>query len=318
MDITKKISAERFLFLTLMISVLAAAVIIGLNMYIDLYGLFLPVKGRTIDVKNNERTSKYLLSYRYIPQNFNTILAGTSLSDNLDVTPFTGKGDFTIYNASIMGANISEIKPVVINAVEGGVKNVILCITPYLVKTSGGKEVEFGPKVYRGALGSVDLYQTYAVGLIRYYNLMPHKFPRNQINSNGVNDYADFFRLDDVKGKIHQEVVAHGGKNLRLDTTAVSQLKEMIQFLKDRKINLICYFHPVPLEIYDSNQVSLDHFQKMVRDIVADDTKVIDFNAPSNHSFTSDYSNYIDHGHLSKKGQATIMQQVYAKLDSLY
>src|SRR5687768_4922851 len=73
-------TASRFLKRTSIISTLAIACIVLANMTIDIYGLFLPVKGKALPVYNNERLSKYLLSYRYIPQNFEAAIIGTSLS----------------------------------------------------------------------------------------------------------------------------------------------------------------------------------------------------------------------------------------------
>lgn len=83
------------------------------NVLIDIFGLFRPVKGRKIRIHHNERISKYLLSFRYIPRNFNTIIIGTSLSDNLDVASYNHSNNrLKIYNSSVMGANIFDVCPV--------------------------------------------------------------------------------------------------------------------------------------------------------------------------------------------------------------
>src|SRR5688572_24466845 len=87
----RKLPAWTFLKFIFFFSLIAATGLAGVNVWIDIYGLFLPVKGREIQVYNNDRISKYLLSYRYIPQNFNVAILGTSLSANLDVTEYNRK-----------------------------------------------------------------------------------------------------------------------------------------------------------------------------------------------------------------------------------
>jgi hypothetical protein len=44
----------------------------GLNYYIDIFGLFRGTGNRKVYI--NERTSKYLYSYRYIPENYDAVL----------------------------------------------------------------------------------------------------------------------------------------------------------------------------------------------------------------------------------------------------
>jgi len=77
------------------------AVLIGLiasiNYYIDIYGLFRGKKERKVYI--NERTSKYLFSMRYIPENYEGVIAGPSLSDNLNPDAIKA---YKIYNASII------------------------------------------------------------------------------------------------------------------------------------------------------------------------------------------------------------------------
>lgn len=314
-----EISARRFLMITLIGVLIGASVIVVFNLSIDIYGLFGINDRKSIPVYHNERISKYLLSYEYIPENFNTILIGPSLSDNLDVTYFNNDtSKFKVYNASIMGANISELKPIVFNAVNGGVKNVIICLSPYLTMNSGSKEVAFDQKLYYGALGSVNLYETYAVGLIRQWELMPNKFPKDQINPYGVNDYATFFKQENIQKKIDDEVKIHQGEEIVVDTIAVNELKEIIETLNKENVNYIGYFHPLPIEIYDSNKTHYAEYKEMISALFDNKARLIDFNSPEFKSFTSDYSNYIDHGHLSAKGQAVIVEALYDKMEKLF
>ncbi|HEY8934061.1 MAG TPA: hypothetical protein VIM65_02535 [Cyclobacteriaceae bacterium] len=303
--LAKEVSPSRFIKIIFLWVVLGIVLIVGLNLWIDIYGLFRPVANRSLPVYYNERVSKYLLSENYIPEKFNTVIVGTSLSANLDISEFNNEqSKLKIYNASLMGANISELRPVVDNLVQGGVKRMIICFSPYMIKNSGSKEVEFGPKLYIGALGSKNLLDTYIVGIIRHYNLMPAKFPRNQINEFGVNRFGDLYKVENVKEKI--EKVIKADKELTVDSIALHELQLFIEQLKDNHIQFIGYFHPIPAEVLASKRAAYENFERTVRQFVNDDSRLLNFNTSEFEYFTKDYSNYIDHGHLSAKGQDTL------------
>ncbi len=283
--------------------------------YLDIYGLFRPVENRSLKVYHNERIAKYLLSKRYIPTNFNTVILGTSLSDNLDISSYnTPSSVFKIYNASMMGANISEIRPVAENVVKGGVKTIVFCVSPYQMKNSGVKEVAMDDKLYWGALGSKNLYETYFIGLIRAYELMPKKFPKDAINQYGVNNFTARYRVKDVPKKIKDVTKALKGIPMVIDTAALNDFRSLIQFFKKRDVNLILYFHPVPAELFESKRDEYLAFHKMIKEMVDDHVLVFDFNGKNFQQFTSDYTNYIDNGHLSEKGQRVVCDTIYSKL----
>jgi hypothetical protein len=312
----KSMSGKRFI-----LSVLAGVsglllLIVGINWYLDIYGLFRPVQNRKLPIYHAERISKYLLSYNYIPQNFQIVLLGTSLSDNLD---FSLHNDTTsgqkIYNASMMGANITEIRPVVSNLLKGGVRHFVICVSPYLTKNYGAKEVEFDDKLYYGALGSKNLYETYVVGAIRHFSLMPSKFPKNQIDANGVNDYGSFFEVSDVKKRVIRELQENTDA-IKIDSAALIAFASMINELRDKQVRPLVYFHPVPYAIFKKKEKDFEHFQQVMRAIIQDDQSVINLNSENFRSFTSDFTNYIDHAHLSKKGQARIVDTLLARLKS--
>lgn len=314
----KKMSALTFLRFVLIFSVIGIICIVSINVWIDIYGLFRPVKNRAIPVYNNDRISKFLLSYRYIPENFNVAIVGTSLSANLDVREFNHRqGKFRFYNTSVMGANISELSPIAQNLVKGGIKKMIICFSPYMTKNSGTKEVELGPKIYYGAFGSKNLFETYAVAVIRKYELMPGKFPKNQIDEFGVNHYQDFFKVDDIKQKIASTIEENKNQSIPIDPVALQELKTLLAFLKANDVSLIGYFHPVPAEILESKFSDYQNFQQTVSAIINDDSRLINLNNTDFKHFTSDYSNYIDHGHLSQKGQKIVTEILFEKLESL-
>jgi hypothetical protein len=312
------IGSRRFIRQAAGYSALFVVAVVGINLAVDLYGLFRPLNDRLIPVYNNERVSKYLLSYRYIPGRFNTVLFGTSLSANLDVSPYTDSTAFKIYNASVMGINLTEMKPIVQNTVQGGVKNVIMSISPYMLETSGSKVVDLNRKIYYGAFGSIDLYQTYFVGIIRQLNLLPNKFPKGQINGYGVNDYRALIRQRDVAEQIDDQIEIHKNDELKIDPVAVRELKEILEILEKNDVKYIIYYHPVPARMYESRAVNESKFRDVIKEIVPDTSRIVDFNTAEQLPFTTDLSNYLDHGHLSGKGQQTVTYWLYVKMKEMF
>ena len=108
----------------------AAAVIVPFNMHEDVYGLFRTARGRRLSIYGEERVAKYLHSFRYIPENFDGVLLGSSVTDNFDTRRFPG---YRIYNASIDGGNVEDLTPIADNVFRrGALKLTILCIHRYL------------------------------------------------------------------------------------------------------------------------------------------------------------------------------------------
>lgn len=79
----------------------AILVFVGFTVWVDIFGVF--GISKNVRVYGEERISKYLMAFRYIPEHFNGIILGPSLSANVDPTPLK---DFNFFNASLMGARV--------------------------------------------------------------------------------------------------------------------------------------------------------------------------------------------------------------------
>jgi hypothetical protein len=300
---------------------LAALILVSVVFHIalDTYGLFRPVAGREIRVYHEERISKFLLMQRYVPANYNGLIIGTSLSDNLDITAFNSQDKrLRFYNGSIMGANISEVRKVAEAGMAGGIRNMIFCVSPYQFKNTGAKEVQLDTKLYYGALGSWNLYETYGIALLRTLELAPQKYPRQHINADGVNNFTERYRARDVGERIHQVANIHRGKDFGIDPEALAEFRLLIDTLKKSNVNLLVYFHPVPEQLYAAQSEAYRKFEGLVRDVVGNEKILLDLNAPAWETFTNDYANYIDNGHLSERGQAKVTISVMEAFQYLY
>ena len=142
-----RLTSRRFLIITAGVTFLLCFIVIASNVYFDIFGLFRDTQGRSLPVYHNERISKYLLSYHYIPENYDGILIGTSLSANVAVED----ARHFIYNASVMGSNIAELRPILQKCIDGGIQRVIFCISPYMFKNAEAKEVDLNDKLFYAA-----------------------------------------------------------------------------------------------------------------------------------------------------------------------
>src|SRR4051794_15647193 len=79
---TTPMTMTRWIAVTVSLVIGCVGAFAGFNYFMDPYGLFREVRGRDIPVTVNERTTKYLLGYNYIPTNFDGVLVGSSISGN--------------------------------------------------------------------------------------------------------------------------------------------------------------------------------------------------------------------------------------------
>lgn len=300
--------AKAYLIRVLVGLVLILIVLVGINWFIDLYGVFRTTGGKSVSIYSDERTSKYLLAYRYVPENFSTYILGPSLSANLDPSAFP---EYGIYNFSMMGANITEQKAVVDKALERGTpKAVIICLHPYLTMDHGFKTGMINPKEYWGTFGSFSLYKAYGLRIVRELNLLPRKFPQGQFNEFGNNNYEAILRVSSVKERIETELKNPGAVDASIDTVALNEFDELITTLQKRNVKIIGYFHPLPFPIFDHFRNDLSGYQQVMRQHLNGKAEIVDFTTKEYESFTTDLSNYMDHGHLSEKGQRFIFNQL--------
>jgi lysophospholipase L1-like esterase len=305
-------SSRRFIITALLISFFILISIAAVNYFVDPYGLFHNTKNRKIEVQANERTSKYLLTYRYIPENFEGFIIGPSLSANLNPEEIK---DYRVYNASIMGANISDLHYLITNMVERGkMRFAIVCLDPYLTKDHGKKSAMIDPKEYYGALGSYNLFSTYAIQYIRDNNLMPRQLPKGLINAYGYNNFNLAMQGNDAKKMILEKVQNRSSEPIVIDTAAVRELDETLQFMREHKIKVIGYFSPVPYEIYQLHRAKYVSFQRIIGGLFKDEDVLLDLNLPEYETFTKDYNTYADHGHLSYKGQKFVLGELHKVL----
>lgn len=305
-------SHKKFLLTYALITLSIVVCIVSINYCIDIFGLF-GKKDRKVYI--NERTSKYLFSYRYIPENFEGFIIGPSLSANLNPEYIKG---YKVYNASIMGANISELNYLIDNIIEKGeMKFAIICLDPYLTKDHGKKSANIDPKEYYGALGSTNLLKTYVLYAVRTYNLAPKRYAPNIHNTVGWDNFELETPNINPKKSIDEKVALKNYENTHIDSIAYGELESTLQKLRKNNIKVIGYFSPVPYKLYQLGKADYQTFENKISLLFNNNDILINLNEEKYKAINDDYNTFIDHGHLSAQGQSFVLGILDSTLNTL-
>jgi len=306
-------TGKKFFIRYILVTLSIIALVIGINCYVDIYGLFRGKKDRKVYI--NERTSKYLFSYRYIPENFEGIIVGPSLSANLNPEELK---EFKVYNASIMGANISELDYLIDNIVaKGHIKFAIICLSPYLTKDHGRKSATIDPKEYYGALGSTNLLRTYLLYFVRKYNLAPSRYAQNIHNTSGWDNFALEMHNMDAKDTIISRAKRMEFDSTKIDHIAYNELRQTIEKLRANNIKVIGYFTPIPYQLYQLDFDANHKFVDSISTLFNDKDILINMNDEKYKTINEDYNSFIDHGHLSAQGQSFVLHVLDSTLKQM-
>ncbi len=143
----------RWLLTTLVAFLLISAALIGVNMAVDIYGLYRDTKGRHLVDYGDNRIAKYLLSDHYVPQNFDAILIGPSISANWDTH---GIHTLRTYNESLNGSNFVEQEALVHKAIASpGLRAALIIVHPSMTADHDFSTVQLSERERWGALGSL-------------------------------------------------------------------------------------------------------------------------------------------------------------------
>jgi hypothetical protein len=288
---------RRFVARTLILVVSIAAVVATLNWRINMYGVFGDAQGESRTVIGNERQTKYLFSYNYIPANFDALLVGSSIASNIDTSKIHG---VRMYNTALSGGNITEERLIAENALRRGhFRLLVVCLNPYLVLTHGRKAGGMSPGDFWGALGSTDLMSTYLGSIV-----IRRGWAHQRFTADGMQDILDFQRpVEPLKSAPNEAVptinAAIDRSKFVLDGTALSELAELVQVARARDAAVVWVFAPVYLPTYTMRRVGYQDFENRIRTIAKTGERVIDFNDGSFTGLTAQPNSFSDGVHLS-------------------
>jgi hypothetical protein len=290
-----------------------ATIIILINLYLDVYGLFRPTRGRDLGIYGEERVAKYLHSYRYIPESFDGVLLGSSVSDNLDTRDFAG---YRIYNASINGGNVEDLEPIAENIFRHGeLKLTIICVHRYLTNDHVRKTELMESKELWGAFGSPQLMTAYISLLATHYGVVPETYDERGTLHLGNDPDSNTVRrnIDVAVDEIRRGTTSVG--DYHIDPLALTELEGLITNARRHSRQLVVFYPPIPAPILAVSSAELGRYRETINGLTEPNDVVVDFNNPKYESIRTDYRNFVDAVHLSKAG-ATVVESELSKVVS--
>lgn len=303
-------TSRHYVALTVVATVLGLLAVCGVNVMLDPYNV-LRDRGPA-RVWRSERFSKGQLSLRHVPANYDYVIVGPSLSANIDPENLW---PHRVYNLSIDGANIRELSWPLQNVLEAGhLKGIILCVDPFLTKDAASNEGYLAEKDRWAILGSLAYFEDYLHMLKLRFGLSrkPDRFARSE---NGLND-SNVSKKDLDSRAETEKYLARGAGRYAVDEEAMVALSRVLDDIAARGVPVIAFFYPRPWKVYDRYRGHFDDYKERVSALLAPGTLLLDWNCDAFGSFTKDYTNYSDAGHLSDHGSAIIGRRLRETLDS--
>jgi len=288
-----------------------AACFVFFNFAMNEYGLFGDVSGRSIKIWHNDRTSKYLFSFNYIPSNFDGILMGPSVSANIDVKRLSG---YKFYNISLGGGNVTELKYIADNAINRGkIKVLIICLYPYMTKDHGRKTTYIDPREFWGALGSRELVNLYINKIFIQHGMRPD-FPDD--HGTWLVKGPGLVTAPKAATRPFQERRKKPEDMLHIDETAYHELYEIVQSARNKGIRIFGYYYPFQSGALDAARFHI--YQKRINCLFDKRDMIWDLNTDEYMFFKMDRTNYTATGHLSMKGNEFILENIQGKIDRFF
>ena len=301
-------TSRKFIALFLTAFAAFAMFIVIVNAYVDSYGLFRPAQGRLLTIYGEERIAKYLHSFRYIPENFDGVLLGSSVSSIFETRDFSG---YRVYNASIQGGNVADIKPIAENIFrKRKLKLTLICIHRYITNDHDKKTDLITPKQYWGALGSPQLMISYVSRAANRLGIAHGRY----------DEYGALHSGPDPDGKAVQQRIDHtilGIKlgterigNYHVDPIALEELGKVVAIARSRSEQLVIFYPPMPAPIRKICWAEYSNYKQTIGSLLEREDVVVDFNDAPYEYIQNDLRNFTDAVHVSRTGAAVVMAEL--------
>jgi hypothetical protein len=292
-----------WLLTTVSTVLLATAALAAVNMRVDVYGLYRPSQGRRLSVFGDARVSKYLLSMRYVPENFNAMLTGASISANWDVTAIQ---NLRVYNGSLNGGNIVEEKSLIEASLDRpGISAVFLLVHPALTYSHDFHTVEMKPELKRSALGSLSLWAAYK----DMVNIRLGRLPRT-FDDAGT---ETFLNPSSEMNEFMKQMWS--APEFAVDPAAMQAYLTLVANLRARGVQIVFIVPPTSEQLLQTKGPPLERYLQRMRSELGTGDLWIDFMSPEYGQFRKDRANFSDGVHLMPVGARQVVSQIDAAIN---
>lgn len=291
---------------------------IAYNYYADDFGLWRQHEKRRVWTESV--SSKYLMSIKYVPENYDNIIIGPSVSEILDPGRIQSAG---FYNLSSAGANIQKQQPAIKAYFDSAKPGGILLVTlyPYFVNHHKPIRDSVFEKPFQSTLFSLFPIQVIVSklqnALLKTDNVYDESHNGRGKISNWkihVNKKLDSY-LDKLSKRRSAYIESNGAseKPFTVNDDSVAQLRATIEMAKENEFEVIAYYYPLNKWDFEFRNLTGDwaRFRQAMDTVFNKSDVVIDFNVDEFDYIRAEKSNYRD-THMTEQG-ARLLEQALDK-----
>lgn len=291
---------------------LAMAVIIGfsaLNYSVNDFGLW---RSRDqVRIWKLEKTSKFLLAHRYIPENYPAILVGSSVSDNIDPRDISA---IKLYNLSMAGGNMSEIGKAVRLYLARAKSPQIMVVNlhPYMLATTGAKSFQVHGKEYYGSLFSALPVIVWAYKIGNLVGIGGAEFDHSYAGWQNLERTTPKQALNLHPKEMLEDCRKENWQGDLIDPNAYQELDDVLKLARARGVQIIAYFHPyikAQWDVYHACGKGPFFIQEMQK-LFKSGEIAIDFNTPTYQAITAREDLRLDLAHMTNEGSTMIAKEI--------
>lgn len=285
---------------------LGAGIGFAANVWFDIYGIFRNARGRLLPVYGDERIAKYLLSERYVPENFNGLLLGPSITGNWNTRRFQ---NFHIYNESLNGGNIAEERCVVEQALPSRkIRIALLLIHPSLTLSHDFQTVRLTPRENVAALGSQSLVDAYKDAALRLLK------PQERVTDGFGTDY---FRDDPRPLNPINVRLMRPQADFEIDPVALKAYGDLLKEFRSYHVRVVLIVPPLAESLFEAKKAAFEKYSALICSLTPEQTNLIDFTSNQYEPFRRERANFSDGIHLTRRGADFITDEVNRRLKEM-
>jgi hypothetical protein len=297
--------ARAWLLTTIAMILAAGAAIAALNIQLDVYGIYRDTHRRRLAVYGDERVAKYLLSGRYVPENFNALLLGSSVSGNWNMAEAVQ--GLRVYNDSLIGGNIIEEKCLLDQALSRpGMQVVFLVVHPFLTHSHEFESIQLTPRLKWSSLGSQSLWNAYVEMLkIRLRRV------RQTYNEFGAVDYG--MAKHELNATLKQ--MMRPGADFEVDPIAFQAYLDVITEIRAHHIRIVFVVPPVSENLLQVKRAAFKKYLELIQSHFAPGEELIDFTSGPYTEFRANGDHFIDGVHMGSAAAAEVISMLNSAME---
>jgi hypothetical protein len=281
-----------WLWRTLLLTVALSCAFVWVNIQTDLLGLH----GRKdVRIHTVPRFSIYLMTYRFIPDNFDALLLGNSQAAFLDTAKIHS---YKTYNAAVNWSTMPEERTLAEEVLRRGhLKVVVLDLCPSLLSSHASRSAYMTPRDYWSSFGSMQ-------NLLIYFQVA-----RETLGHPGPLTYEPYGRMH--LPLFFMPATRFTQEELTLDPIAMRDLHQLVDHLHAKGVKVYVIFSPMYQAKWEAQrQELLDWESKATSGFAPGELEVIDLPEQMLKPLQSHRENFPDYTHLTPPASDTFVESL--------